>query len=165
MKMKPVWLSIASVLLLATTSAWADPGYCADLNREVDSWEAYLESYGSAVLVDPAGILAYGDTVTNGNDRVLSARHKTDVSTIFVKNYNGDFIRAATSVPDGVAGSHQVAVGTTLLRSGLAWTALSGGASYCGAVTLFGNSFDSVYRPIKNNGAVIGALYVGDAAP
>jgi Cache 3/Cache 2 fusion domain len=161
MKIRPSLLAATSVFLLATSSAWAGPN-CRALDVQVDSWQAYLESYGSPTLLDVAGILAYGDTVTNGNYRVLTARHKTDVSTIFVRNAAGDFIRVATSVPDGVVGSHQSAVGTTLTRGGAAWVALDGGTEYCGTVTLFGNSYDSVYRPIEVNGTVIGALYVGN---
>jgi hypothetical protein len=164
MKIRPFLLAITSVFLLATSSAWAAPD-CAALGAELDDWQAYLESYGSPALLDVAGILAYGETVTNGNDRLLNARHKTDVSTIFVINRAGDFIRVATSVPDGVEGSHQSAIGTTLTHGGAAWTALTGGIEYCGTVTLFGNSYDSDYRPIKNNGTVIGALYVGNEAP
>lgn len=103
--------------------------------------------------------------MTNDNDRVLNARHKTDVSTIFVKNPAGDFIRVATSVPDGIEGSHQTAVGTTLTHGGAAWTSLTAGNEYCGTVTLFGTSYDSVYRPILDqSGAVIGALYVGNVS-
>lgn len=163
MKIKPLLLAVTSIVVLATSGAWALD--CTALDAQVDSWQAYLEGYGSPALLNVAGILAYGDTVTNGNDRVLNARHKTDVSTIFVINLSGDFIRAATSVPDGVAGSHETAVGTTLTRGGAAWTALTGGTEYCGTVTLFGNSYDSVYRPIENSGAVIGALFVGNATP
>jgi hypothetical protein len=104
MKVKPFLLAVTSVFLLATNSAWAvcynefgaSQQYAA-LDTQVDSWQAYLESYGLPVLKNAAGILAYGDTVTNGNDRVLNARHKADVSTIFVKNVAGDFIRVATS--------------------------------------------------------------------
>ena len=163
MKIRSFLLTVTSVFLLATSSAWALD--CTALDAQVDSWQAYLESYGSPALLNVAGILAYGDTVTNGNDRVLNARHKTDVSTIFVINPSGDFIRVATSVPDGVEGSHETAVGTTLTRGGAAWNALTVGTEYCGTVTLFGNSFDSVYRPIENDGIVIGALYVGDVTP
>ena len=159
MKIRPYVLAVTS--LLAASSIWAAPD-CTALDAQVNSWQAYLESYGSPALLDVAGILAYGSTVTNDNDRVLSARHKTDVSTIFVKNLAGDFIRAATSVPDGVAGSHQPAVGTTLTHGGAAWTALTSGTEYCGTVTLFGASYDSVYRPIWQNGVVVGALYVGN---
>jgi len=162
MKIRPFLLAAASVLLLATSSAWAAPD-CHALARQVDRWQAYLESYGSPTLLNVAGILAYGDTVTNGNFFVLGAHHKTDVSTIFVRNPAGDFIRVATSVPDGVAGSHQTAVGTTLTNGGAAYNALTLGTEYCGTVTLFGNSYDSVYRPIMNSdGTVVGALYVGD---
>jgi hypothetical protein len=161
MRIKPLFLGIASVVLLATAGVWAAPN-CPALYTQVDTWQAYLESYGVPTLLNSAGILAYGDTVTNGNDRVLNARHKTDVSTIFVRNPAGDFIRVATTVPDGVDGSHQPAVGTTLTNGGAAWTALNAGTEYCGTVTLFGNAFDSVYRPIFQNGVVIGALYVGD---
>jgi hypothetical protein len=159
MKIKPLVLAVTSVL--ATSSAWAAPD-CAALDAQVSSWQTYLESYGSPILLNVAGILAYGDTVTNGNDRVLNARHKTDVSTIFVRNPAGDFIRVATSVPDGVEGSHQSAVGTTLTHGGAAWIALNAGTEYCGTVTLFGNAYDSVYRPIWQNGVVIGALFVGN---
>jgi hypothetical protein len=161
MKIKPLLFAVTSVVLLATSNAWAAPN-CRALDAQVDSWQAYLESYGVPVLLNAAGILAYGDTVTNGNYRVLDARHKTDVSTIFVINPDGDFIRLATSVPDGVQGSHETAVGTTLTRNGAAWSALSAGMEYCGTVTLFGTAYDSVYRPIMSNGGVIGALYVGD---
>ncbi len=150
------------MLLLASSSAWAFPD-CASLEAQVDSWQLHLLSYGSPALSDPAGILVYGQSVTNDNDRLLNARHKTDVSTIFVKNLAGDFIRVATSVPSGVEGSRQPAVGTTLTRGGAAWTALNSGHSYCGLVNLFGTSYESVYRPILNsNSVVIGALYVGN---
>jgi hypothetical protein len=150
------------VLLLATRIAWTAPNYCTALDAQVDSWQSYLESYGAPTLLNPAGLLAYGDTVTNGNYRVLDARHKTDVSTIFVVNPAADFIRVATSVPDGVEGSHETAVGTTLSRTSNAYTALAGGTEYCGTVTLFGTSYDSVYRPIWQGNAVVGALYVGN---
>lgn len=160
MKIKPLLLAVTSVL--ATTNVWAGPN-CPALDAQVNSWQVYLQSYGSPSLLNVAGILAYGTTVTNGNDRVLNARHKTDVSTIFVKNPAGDFIRAATSVPDGVEDSHQTAVGTTLTHGGAAWTALTMGTEYCGTVSIFGNSYDSVYRPIfDQSGAVIGALFVGN---
>jgi methyl-accepting chemotaxis protein len=162
MKIKPCILAVTSVFLLAS-SAWAASD-CAGLGAEVDLWQTYLQSYGSPALLNVAGILAYGQTVTNGNDRVLNARHKTDVSTIFVKNLAGDFIRVATSVPDGVEGSHQPALGTTLTHGGAAWTALTVGTQFCGTVSLFGASYDSVYRPIWSNGMVIGALFVGNVA-
>jgi hypothetical protein len=154
-------LLLAVTSVLATSSAWAAPD-CPALDAQVNLWQAYLESYGNPTLLDVAGILAYGDTVTNGNDRVLNARHKTDVSTIFVRNLAGDFIRVATTVPDGVEGSHQSALGTTLTHGGAAWTALNAGTEFCGTVTIFGNSYDSVYRPIRQNGVVIGALFVGN---
>ena len=99
------------------------------------------------------------------SDRVLNAKHKTDVSTIFVRNPANDFIRVATSVPDGVNGSHQTAVGTTLTYGGPAWTALNAGTSYCGTVNLFGTNYESVYRPIFAGGVVVGALYVGNQTP
>jgi methyl-accepting chemotaxis protein len=152
---------LAGVFLVATSSAWAAPD-CAGLDSQVNVWQTYLQSYGSPALLNVAGILAYGQTVTNGNDRVLNARHKTDVSTIFVKNLAGDFVRVATSVPDGVEGSHQPAVGTTLTHGGASWTALTAGAEFCGTVSLFGTSYDTVYRPIWSNGVVIGALFVGN---
>lgn len=155
-------LVVTHLFLGAASAAWAAPD-CTGLNREVDRWETYLKRYGSPVLKDPAGILAYGNNVVNSHERLLDASHETDVSTIFVKNPSGDFIRVVTSVPVGVAVSRQAAVGTTLTRGGAAWTALTKGTAYCGAVTLFGNVFDSVYRPIVSGGAVIGALYVGDA--
>jgi len=90
MKIKVLLSAIASMFLLATNSAWAaDPYYCPDLIAQVDAWQAYLESYGPPALLNyapqpPLGILAYGDTVTNGNNRVPNARHKADVSSIFV---------------------------------------------------------------------------------
>jgi hypothetical protein len=156
-------------VVIATSGAWAAPN-CTALDDQVDSWQAFLESYGSPAILNAAGILAYGDIVTNGNDRLLGARHKTDVSTIFVKNLSGDFIRVVTSVPDGVDGSHQPALGTTLTRNGAAWNALTGingnpPAEFCGTVSLFGLNVDSVYRPIESNGEVIGALFVGNETP
>jgi hypothetical protein len=164
MKPRRVILTITPVLLLATSVAWATPD-CNALDAQVDSWQAYLQGYGSPALLNVGGILAYGDTVTNGNDRVLNAQHKADVSTIFVLNPAGDFIRVATSVPDGVDGSHQPAIGTTLTHGGAAWSALTAAQEYCGTVPLFGTDYDSVYRPIESGGAVIGALYVGNKAP
>jgi hypothetical protein len=161
MKLMPLLLAVTTACLLAPISARAASS-CNALDAQVDSWQTYLEGYGGPALLNVAGILAYGDTVTNDNFRVLTAQHKTDVSTIFVINASGDFIRVATTVPDGVVGSHQTATGTTLTRFGAAWTALSTGLEYCGTVSLFGTSYDSVYRPIMQNGAVIGALYVGN---
>jgi hypothetical protein len=154
--------AVAVLLLGATSHAWAATDYCANLNAQVDSWEAYLLSQGAPQRVDAAGVLAFGKTVTNGNDRAMRAAHKTDVSTIFVVNPAGDFIRVVTSVPVGVARSRQPAVGTTLTYGGPAWTALNAGTSYCATVTLFGTNYDSLYRPIFAGGVVVGALYVGN---
>jgi hypothetical protein len=170
MTIRPSLLALTSVFLLATSSAWAASDCTTveaeSLEAQVDEWQAYLAGYGSPVLKNPAGILAYGETVTNGNDRVLNAQHKTDVSTIFVKNLAGDFIRVATSVPDGVEGSHQSAIGTTLTNGGDPWKTLTADEEFCGTVNLFGTMYDSIYRPIEivNGGAVtvIGALFVGN---
>ena len=162
MTTKYACFAVAVLLLSAAGSAWADTDYCANLNAQVDSWEAYLLRQGAPQRVDAAGVLAFGKTVTNGNDRAMRAAHKTDVSTIFVVNPAGDFIRVVTSVPVGVGKSRQPAVGTTLTYGGPAWTALNAGTSYCATVTLFGINYDSLYRPIFAGGVVVGALYVGN---
>jgi len=162
MTAKSALSAVVAFLLSATSSAWAATDYCANLNSQVDSWEAYLLSQGAPQRVDAAGVLAFGNTVTNGNDRALRAAHKADVSTIFVVNPAGDFIRVVTSVPVGVGRSRQPAVGTTLTYGGPAWTALNAGTSYCATVTLFGTNYDSLYRPIFAGGVVVGALYVGN---
>lgn len=156
---------ILSVLSIASNAWAAESAFCVGLNKQVDRWQTYLEKQGAPALKAPEGILAYGNAVMNGNEHFLEARHKTDVSTIFVANPSGDFIRVVTSVPDGVPRSRQIAVGTTLTRNGAAWTALTQGSPYCGTVTLFGSNFDSIYRPILQNNTVIGALYVGDPPP
>lgn len=152
------------VLSAAGSAAAVEGAFCAGLQQQVDRWQAYLAKQGTPNLKHPAGILAYGDTVTNGNERLLRARHKTDVSTIFVLNPSADFVRVVTSVPDGVPRSRQTAAGTTLGRDSAACNNLINGTTYCAPVILFGHNYDSLYVPVFENSKVIGALYVGDAS-
>lgn len=52
MNIKPLLLAATSVL--ATTNIWAAPD-CAALDAQVNSWQAYLQSYGSPSLLNIAG--------------------------------------------------------------------------------------------------------------
>ena len=81
-------------------------------------------------------------------------------ATLFVKN--GDqYVRVATTVKkeDGTS-----AVGTALDANSPAIAKLNEGKAYHGDATIFGKTYDTGYKPIKDlSGAVIGAYFVGYA--
>lgn len=79
------------------------------------------------------------------------------VATIF-KREGDDFLRIATSLKkeDGSR-----AVGTTLDRAHPAYQLLLKGETYVGKATLFGKEYMTKYVPVKENGQVIGVLFIG----
>ena len=133
---------------------------------------------GPARLKDASGIVSFGGDGANGNSGLVNAvtNQFGAVATIFVRNYNGDFIRVTTNLSLTESGpSHldpTTAVGTTLsaLPGPSAYNSLSLGRQFCGTVSLFGHKFDSGYQPVfdrlpNKQVVVIGALFVGNATP
>lgn len=184
MNIRHFLLAGTSVFLLATSNAWAGAptipidGTCS---TQVTYALAYFNSVlpGPARLKDASGIVSFGGDGANGNSGLVNAvtNQFGAVATIFVRNYNGDFIRAITnlSLTDLSSGpSHldpTTAVGTTLtaLPSPSAYHSLSLGRQFCGTVSLFGHKFDLGYQPVfdapPNRKVVIGALFVGFLVP
>lgn len=79
------------------------------------------------------------------------------VATVFVAS-GDDFVRISTSLQDekGVR-----AVGTLLDREHPAYAALRRGDPYVGVARLFDRPYITAYRPLTDNGRVIGAQFVG----
>ena len=103
--------------------------------------------------------LYFGNTKAS-KDLVRAVKKEHGVAvTLFVKN--GDkYVRAATTVKkeDGTN-----AVGTALDANNPAVAKLNSGEPYYGDATVFGQTYDAGYEPIKDaSGAVIGAYFVGN---
>jgi methyl-accepting chemotaxis protein len=79
------------------------------------------------------------------------------IATLFVRQ-GDDFVRVTTSLKkeDGSR-----AVGTALDRTHPAYARIMAGESYRGPASLFGRDYFTKYQPIKENGAVIGILFIG----
>lgn len=105
-------------------------------------------------------VLLNGDTEINLNfsipDRFTELTGA--YATVFVRS-GEDFIRITTSHKKE---NGERAIGTTLDRAHPGYGAVLKGATYAGAVSLFGGQYMTRYDPIKNaDGEVIGILYVG----
>jgi len=104
--------------------------------------------------------LYFGDTKASSDVVDAVVKSNGGVATLFVKS--GDqYVRAATTVKkeDGTS-----AVGTALDANSPAIAKLNEGKAYRGDATIFGKTYDTGYKPIKDSsGAVIGAYFVGYA--
>jgi len=80
------------------------------------------------------------------------------IATIFVAK-DDDFVRVATSLRTDKGDR---VVGTSLGPTHPAYALLREGKEFVGAASLFGKTYMTVYRPIRNDaGAIVGLLFVG----
>jgi len=120
-----------------------------------------------AVLQSTAGAL--GAPKVQGNDLYFGNTKAADVvgalvdklggaASILLKN--GDqYVRVATTLKKEDGSS---AVGTALDANSPALAKLNNGAPYYGEASLFGETYNAAYEPIKDaSGAVVGAYFVG----
>ncbi len=159
--MKSAWKSIAAVLLLCATAAYANSP-----KETIALLDARLAKIGEAKLegTEKAGEqmvpgMFFGARKINGNYDVVDEIKKASgaTATVFVKS-GDEFVRVSTNVltPEGKRG-----VGTPLARA-KAYEALNKGEQYCGPVDVLGTAFDACYNPVKDKaGKVIGATYIG----
>jgi hypothetical protein len=120
-----------------------------------------------AVLQSTAGAL--GAPKVQGNDLYFGNTKAADVvgalvdklggeASIFLKNGN-QYVRVATTMKkeDGTS-----AIGTPLAADSPALPKLDAGQAYYGDATIFGETYNAGYEPIKDaSGAVVGAYFVG----
>ncbi|AXK49771.1 chemotaxis protein [Aliarcobacter trophiarum LMG 25534] len=94
----------------------------------------------------------------NNNNALIDNFTKTTgaVATVFVKQEDG-FFRIATSLhkEDGTR-----AIGTFLAKDSPAFSKILNKEDYLGSVELFGKKYMTVYKPIIQDGEVIGILFV-----
>ena len=148
-------LSVCFIALIPTVG----PAQTAKSERfKVDTSMAVLQSTA----------LALGAPKVQGNDLYFGNTKAADVvgalvdklggaASIFLKS--GDqYVRVATTLKKEDGSS---AVGTALDANSPALAKLNG-APYYGDATVFGETYDAGYEPIKDaSGAVIGAYFVG----
>lgn len=104
--------------------------------------------------------LMNGDKLINLNETIPDHFLKTTgvISTIFVRSGN-DFIRISTSLKDE---NDVRAIGTYLSHTSPAYLKVLNGESYIGPSVIFGQSYMTKYRPIKDaQGEVIAVLFLG----
>lgn len=159
--MTSTWKSIAGLLLLCATAA-----YASTPKETIAALDARLAKIGEAKLegTEKAGEqtvpgMYFGARKINGNYDVVDEIKKASgaTATVFVKS-GDEFVRVSTNVltPEGKRG-----VGTPLARA-KAYDAVNKGEQYCGPVDVLGTPFDACYNPIKDKaGKVIGATYIG----
>ncbi|MBV5320109.1 MAG: Cache 3/Cache 2 fusion domain-containing protein, partial [Sulfuricurvum sp.] len=108
---------------------------------------------------DTPVITANGESLNLNFEKVdrFSALTKSSVATIFVKQGN-DFIRVSTSLKkeDGSR-----AIGTKLDTKHPGYKKVLNGEEYVGKAKLFGKDYMTKYIPIKQNGMIIGILFIG----
>jgi hypothetical protein len=146
--------------LVASVSAHA-----ADPKATIADLDARLSKIGAPKVdgtdtVDGKSVpaLFFGERKINNNYDVVDAVRKAHsaTATVFVKS-GEEFVRVSTNVltPEGKRG-----IGTQLARNA-AYEALNKGQGYCGAIDVLGTQFDACYNPIKVDGRVVGATYIG----
>jgi hypothetical protein len=123
-----------------------------------------------AVLQSTA--LALGAPKVQGNDLYFGNTKAANVVGALVDKLGGEasillkngdqYVRVATTLKKEDGSS---AVGTLLDANSPALAKLNSGAAYYGEATVFGESYNAGYEPIKDaSGAVIGAYFVGRSA-
>lgn len=155
---KPLSL-IVGVVLAASAAHAADPkATIADLDARLAKIGAPKVDGTDTVDGKNVPALFFGERKINNNYDVVDAVRKAHsaTATVFVKS-GDEFVRVSTNVltPEGKRG-----IGTQLARNA-AYDALSKGQGYCGAIDVLGTAFDACYNPIKADGKVIGATYIG----
>jgi len=129
--------------------------------------ERFKVDTSMAVLQSTA--VALGAPKVQGNDLYFGNTKAADVvgglvdklgggASIFLKS--GDqYVRVATTLKKEDGSS---AVGTALDANSPALAKLNNGAPYYGEATVFGETYNAGYEPIKDaSGAVVGAYFVG----
>lgn len=159
--MKKVITTLAALLVLAATSAYAN-----DPKATMAALDARLAKIGEAKLEGTEKVgeltvpgLFFGARKINNNFDVVDEIKKSSgaTATVFVK-HGDDFVRVSTNVltPEGKRG-----VGTTLAKA-KAYESMNKGDQFCGPVDVLGTAFDACYNAIKDKGGkVIGASYIG----
>lgn len=159
--MKKVITTLAALLVLAATSAYAN-----DPKATMAALDARLAKIGEAKLEGTEKVgeltvpgLFFGARKINNNFDVVDEIKKSSgaTATVFVK-HGDDFVRVSTNVltPEGKRG-----VGTTLAKA-KAYESMNKGEQFCGPVDVLGTAFDACYNAIKDKGGkVIGASYIG----
>ena|SRR6516164_5729174 len=118
---------------------------------------AGIEALGAPTV--QGGDLYFGNTKVSADAVDAVVKRLGGAASLFVKS--GDqYVRVATSLKkeDGTS-----AVGTIVDPKNPALAKLNNGEAYYGDATIFGETYDSGYVPIKDaSGAVIGAYFVGN---
>ena len=158
--MKLILTSLAALSMLAALPAFAnDPkATIADLDARLAKIGAAKIDGTEAVAGKAVPAIFFGDRKINNNYDVVDAVRKAHnaTATIFVKD-GDEFVRVSTNVltPEGKRG-----VGTQLARNA-AYEAVSKGQQFCGPIEVLGTPYDACYNPIKADGKIVGASYVG----
>ncbi|MDD2516299.1 MAG: methyl-accepting chemotaxis protein [Candidatus Gracilibacteria bacterium] len=126
----------------------------ADLN----SASLYLEKYHGKIILKDGQLFDKNGPLT-GNFQMVDAINKElgDVATIFIKK-DDDFIRVVTSVTKD-DGSR--ATGTPLGKESSAYSTLQKGEIFVGEANILNKPHFAAYRPIREDGQVIGILFIG----
>jgi methyl-accepting chemotaxis protein len=107
-------------------------------------------------------VLRCGQVPLNLDTEIVDrfSRQSGAIATIFAAR-GSDLVRIATSLkkPDGSR-----VIGTMLDRTSPAYQKLCQGQAFTGQAQLFGNTYMTKYEPLKADGEVIGALFVGQAS-
>jgi methyl-accepting chemotaxis protein-2 (aspartate sensor receptor) len=105
------------------------------------------------------GTLTSGGVAINGDFTQVDAfaQRSGGNATVFARR-GDDFVRISTSVKNEKG---ERAVGTQLDHKSPAYAEIIAGRAYIGRTVLFGKPFMTRYEPIRENGAVIGILYIG----
>ena len=117
-----------------------------------------LRLRSSANQKSKAATFYFGDTKAPSNLVDAVVKSNGGVATLFIKS-GEQYMRVATTVKkeDGPS-----AIGTPLAADSPALAKLNNGEPYYGDATVFGETYDAGYEPIKDaSGAVIGAYFVG----
>jgi methyl-accepting chemotaxis protein-2 (aspartate sensor receptor) len=145
------------------TRAIADSADAFDATSRVlvdKFYSGFAASFAPAFHLDAAtGTLTNGGAALNGDFTQVDAfaQRSGGNATVFARQ-GDDFVRVSTSVKNEKG---ERAVGTMLDRKSPAYPDMIAGKTYVGRTMLFGKPFMTRYEPIREDGQVVGILYIG----
>jgi len=147
----------------AKVQAIADSADAFDVTSRVlvdKFYASFAGEFASDFALDPAdGSLSnHGQKVGGVFDKVDAfAQNSGGVATVFARK-GDDFERVSTSLKNEKG---ERVTGTLLDRKHPAYARILDGQTYVGRATLFGKPYMTRYEPIRQDGRVIGILFIG----
>lgn len=152
-------LAVVYALMTQASTTIAEKTITDTLNCTTNAIEVYIERYlGSIHLKNNELFDSQGNSIESNNFFVDTIQKDLNVFATIFKLSGTDFIRVTTNILDE---NGERATETRLGKDHPGYKTLLAGKIYCGNAILFGTTYMVAYKPIYEEGEIIGLLFLG----